>query len=154
MVAPAHAEALVDLFVRNAVPSVTAGFDPFALDAAEARRIALAPGRDLFFVAAEGEELVGFSMLRGFEEGYEVPSFGIFVDHRQQGRGVGRSLTEWTIERAREHGCPAVRLSVYASNARARAMYDALGFVERERHELERDGHADEKIVMMLWFAG
>ncbi len=150
---PDHADALAALFERNAVTSVPATFDPFALDVEQAHQIALKPGRDLYFAALAGEELVGFSMLRGFEEGYAVPSFGIFVDEAHQGRGLGRRLTEWTVDRARERGCPAVRLSVYTSNPTAHALYESLGFAERERSKLLRDGRTDEKIVMSLELA-
>lgn len=151
---PDYADALRTLFERNATTSVPATFDPFPLDAERARQIALEPGKDLYFAAVAGEELVGFSMLRGFEEGYAVPSFGIFVDEAHHGHGLGRRLTEWTVDRARERGCPAVRLSVYASNPAAHALYESLGFVERERTQLLRDGRPDEKLVMSLELAG
>jgi ribosomal-protein-alanine N-acetyltransferase len=152
-VAPGHAGALAALFERNSVPAVAETFDPFPLTGAEARRIACEPRRDCYYVAARGQDLLGLSMLRGFDEGYEVPSFGIFVDHASQGAGVGRALTAWTIERARLQGCSAVRLSVYADNSAARGIYDSLGFREQERQLVERGGRQVEKIVMRLEFA-
>ena len=145
-----HAEALVALFERNSIPVITETFDPFPLTEAQARRIACEPRRDGYYLAARGQDLLGLSMLRGFDEGYEVPSFGIFVDHASHGRGVGRQLTTWTIERARLQGCPAMRLSVYADNAAARGIYDSLGFRERERRLVARAGRQVEKIVMRL----
>ena len=149
-----HADALVALFERNTVPAVAVMFDPFPLTAARARRIALQPGRDCYYMATRGEGLLGFSMLRGFEEGYEIPSFGIFVDHESHGQGVGRRLTAWTIEQARRRGCPAVRLTVYADNAAARGLYASLGFREHERQPVERQGQPVEKIVMLLELSG
>jgi ribosomal-protein-alanine N-acetyltransferase len=149
----AHLDGLVALFERNAIPAVTALFDPFPLNAAEARRIALEPRQDAFYLAASGELLLGFSMLRGFDEGYEIPSFGIFVDHESHGQGIGRELTAWTIEQARQRGCPAVRLTVYAGNSAARQLYESLGFLEQERHlSHQNKARPDEKIVMRLDF--
>jgi ribosomal protein S18 acetylase RimI-like enzyme len=142
----AHASALEALFVANDVKEVTASFDPFPLSRERARTIAMQPRRDSYYALVEGSELLGMSMLRGADDGYEVPSFGIFVDRRHQGRGLGRLLTELTLEQARRQGAPAVRLSVYADNVAARRLYESLGFAEAERDAGE--GHA--KIVMKL----
>jgi ribosomal protein S18 acetylase RimI-like enzyme len=152
LVGPNDADALAALFARNSVPTVTGSFDPFPLTAEKGREIALNRGKDAFYVALDADDLVGFSMLRGFDAGYAIPSFGIFVDHMHQGYGVGRQLTAFTIAQARSRGCPAVRLSVYASNAAALALYASLGFSEseRERETVERRGRSDEKIVMLL----
>jgi ribosomal-protein-alanine N-acetyltransferase len=145
-----HAGLLTELFERNARPEVTSSFDPFPLDRKEARRIALESHRDGYYVAARADSLVGFSMLRGFDEGYEIPSFGIFVDHDAHGQGVGRALTAWTIEAARRRGCPSVRLSAYANSAVALGLYASMGFVERERLVINRAAGPEEKIVMCL----
>jgi ribosomal protein S18 acetylase RimI-like enzyme len=143
-----HVEELRMLFSDNCVPAVTAAFDPFELTAEAARRIALEPRRDEYFVARGPDGLVAMSMLRGFDEGFEVPSFGVFVDHRHHGEGIGRRLTTWTVEEARRRGHPAVRLSVYASNVGALGLYRSLGFEERERNPVARAGGKDEKILM------
>lgn len=149
-VTPDHLEQLADLFERNRTPAVTTGFDPFPLTGQEARRIALEPRRDEYYVAARAGSVVGLSMLRGFDEGYEIPSFGIFVDREAQGEGVGRTLTVWTVVAARRRGCPSVRLSVYASNSVAHHLYTSLGFIEQERIAVDRVAGQDEKIVMWL----
>ncbi len=147
-------DSLSALFERNRIASVTELFDPFPLDAGRARWIALEPQRDAFYLALRNERPVGFSMLRGFDEGYATPSFGIFIDHESHGEGVGRALTAWTVEEARRRGCPAVRLTVYAANLPARRLYESLGFVEQERQPVERMGQREEKIVMRLDFDG
>jgi [ribosomal protein S18]-alanine N-acetyltransferase len=153
-IGPEHVEELSALFERNRGPEITDMFDPFPLDGAQARKLALDDGEDAFFLARSGEIPVGFSMLRGFDEGYAIPSFGIFVDRGRHGRGVGRKLTEWTVEQARRRGCPAVRLTVYAANVAACRLYESLGFVEQERQGVDRRGQSDEKIVMLLDFGG
>ena len=153
-VGPADADALAGLFTRNSVPAVADGFDPFPLTADEGRRIALDTGKDDFYLALDVAGPAGFSMLRGFDAGYAIPSFGIFVDREHQGQGIGRRLTVWTVEQARRRGCGAVRLSVYASNATALALYVSLGFREHEREAVERRGRSDEKIVMLLELGG
>lgn len=147
---PAHADALVDLFVRNSVFAITENFDPFPLSSSEARRIADEPGGDAYYVAQSNGRVVAFSMLRGFDQGYEVPSFGIFVDQEYHGLGIGRQLTMWTIEQARLRGCPAIRLSVYSANTAAETLYRSIGFSEQAREPIGRAGRTEEKIVMTL----
>jgi|SRR3954447_8220742 ribosomal-protein-alanine N-acetyltransferase len=150
---PDDLAALTKLFEENAVPEVTSSFDPFPLTKGTAEDL-LRPGRaDQFYGAFDDGRLVAFSMLRGWDEGYEIPSFGIFVDAGSHGHGVGARLTEWTIEQARLADAPSVRLSVYASNERAIHIYSRLGFEVESRTRVERDGQLDEKLVMNRSFA-
>lgn len=149
-VTAAHAGALEVLFMSNSTPEVMAGFDPFPLTAARAREIAMKPRRDGYYVLAYGRRLLGLSMLRGADEGYKIPSFGVFIDHTSHRKGLGRMLTTRTLDEARSQGAQAVRLSVYESNLPARKLYESLGFVELERQVVDLDGETAEKIVMML----
>jgi GNAT superfamily N-acetyltransferase len=150
LITSAHAEMLASLFSRNATPAVEDTFDPFPLTAEQARKIAWQAGKDLYYVLGRGDQALAFSMLRGFDDGYEVPSFGIFVDHQHQHEGLGRSLTSWTVEQAWQLGCPAVRLSLYADNIAAKRLYDSLGFRELQRTQVIHNGSSTEKIVMRL----
>jgi glycosyltransferase involved in cell wall biosynthesis/ribosomal protein S18 acetylase RimI-like enzyme len=140
--------AVAGLFETNDVPDVTSTFDPFPMTRASAEQLMLQPRRDRFFGAFCDGTLVAFSMLRGWDDGFEIPSFGIFVDASSQGRGVGAQLTDWTIEQARLAGARKIRLSVYGSNDRAIRIYDRLGFMVESRTPIDRNGVPDERIVM------
>ena len=64
-------------------------------------------------------------------------------------QGVGRALMQAGIERARQVGASSVWLEVRVSNAPARAMYEALGFVNRgQRRAYYADG--EDALVMSL----
>lgn len=141
--------ALTQFFVENNRPEITTHFHPFPLTSTSALRIATAPGLDRHYVALLNGQIVGFCMLRGWEEGYEVPSFGVMIDYRRQGLGLGRQMTAAMIEQARGLGCPAVRLTVYASNERAVRLYESLGFGELRREPVTIAGRMDEKIMML-----
>jgi glycosyltransferase involved in cell wall biosynthesis/ribosomal protein S18 acetylase RimI-like enzyme len=147
--AAGDARALARFFVRNDVPEVTAGFDPFPLTAESADAIAAATGADRFYGAFLGPRVVGMAMLRGWDEGYDVPSFGVVVDRDFHGEGIGSRLTDAAIAEARRLGCPRVRLSVYGSNRVAHELYERRGFVESERRPVSKDGREDERIVMV-----
>jgi ribosomal protein S18 acetylase RimI-like enzyme len=148
-IGPSHAEGLVRLFERNVDAERAGLFNPFPLNAGTAQEIACGKRRDLYFGLASGEELIGMTMLRGWDEGYEIPSFGILIDREHQGRGLGRTMTEATLEQARRAGCRTVRLSVYASNAVAHRMYKRVGFSEIERQPVRVANRDDERIVMV-----
>ena len=139
---------LVRFFENNNTPDVTRHFSPFPLTSETAQRIARTPGRDRYFVGLVRGEIVALAMLRGWDEGFDIPSFGICVDRAHQGVGIGRAMTEYSIEAARASGCGAVRLSVYATNRRAIRLYESLGFRETERTAIRVQGSSDLKVVM------
>jgi GNAT superfamily N-acetyltransferase len=135
------------LFSENNLPVVTNTFLPFPLTHITAKWIACEPHPDRYYICILNDKVVGFSMLRGWEEGYSIPSFGMFIDHRFQGRGIGKVLMNLTIEEARKLGCLQMRLSVYANNLSARKIYHYAGFIETERSKIEND--LDYKIIMI-----
>ena len=72
--------------------------------------------------------MIGYGMLRGWDEGYEIPSLGIAIDPAQQGRGYGQRLMEFLHATARQHGAKRVRLRVHPDNHRAVELYRSLGY--------------------------
>jgi perosamine synthetase len=146
---PTDEDALAWLFERNDTPETRRRFDPFPLTRETARDLCSHGGRDGYYVAEQDGRIVGLSMLRGLDEGWEVPSFGIMVDREWHGRGVGGRLTDYTIDRARADGAPKVRLSVYASNEVAAAMYVRRGFVEQSREVVHRESGQMTRVVMV-----
>jgi len=149
-VAAADESELAAFFSDNNCPEITDYFTPFALNAETAEKITTTTHLDRYYLGMLGETIIGFMMLRGWDEGYEIPSFGVFVDHRHQGKSFGRKLTDFAISEAMRLRCPAIRLSVYASNDRAVRLYASLGFRENGRVTVVRNGKADEKIEMLM----
>ena len=145
---PTDLAELARFFRGNNRPAVTGQFHPFPLTDERAEFITCAPHRDEYYAAFSREErIVGMAMLRGWDEGFEIPSLGVVVDIARQGRGIGRRLCDWAIGRAREKGCRRIRLTVQAGNAPALKLYRSLGF-----REASRDPAADpggERLVMM-----
>lgn len=146
-------DALRLFFLRNDQPAVKRYFHPFPLDSDSAIRIACTDHLDLYCVAINHEGVIGLSMLRGWDEGFDVPSFGVLVDFEHYGCGLGRRMTEQAISEAEKRGCRSLRLSVYDSNKRAVRLYESLGFVEIRREPVLVKSESDQKIIMVRDFA-
>ena len=101
---------------------------PFTTD--EARRIAERRGiqDDLYFGAFLDGRLIGYGMLRGWDEGYAIPSFGVAVGTNYRGLGVGRLLLRCAIAMARKRGAQTMILKVHPENSSAKHLYESEGF--------------------------
>ena len=98
-IGPGDVDGLGRFFVRNNVPEVVGQFDPFPLTEETASESPQANPGPVLRRLPWGQ-IIAFSMLRGWDEGYDVPSFGITVDVDFQG-GLGTRMTAWTLEQAR-----------------------------------------------------
>src|SRR4029077_9854772 len=79
-------------------------FRPHPMTADEARRIAHYPGRDVYLVHEVDGQAVAYGFLRGWDEGYDVPSLGVAVRDGHQGQGHGRSMMLALHARAKAGG--------------------------------------------------
>jgi len=99
---------------------------PFTRD--EAGRIANQAGRDTYALLVEDGRAVACGLLRGWDEGYTVPSLGIAVRTSAQGRGLGRLMMAHLHAEAGRRGATMVRLRVHPDNVKARRLYESLGY--------------------------
>jgi len=135
---PDDADALAGLLAR--IDSTY--FQPHPMTDDEAQRISRLSGRDIYLIGTVGNEAVAYGMLRGWDEGFKVPSLGIGVRRDSEHRGFGRAMMQALHSAARERGSSRVRLRVSPANVRAADLYRALGYREVG---VERD-----EIVMIL----
>jgi len=89
--------------------------------------------KDIYAVlrAADGAR-VGFYMLRGWDDGYDRPSFGIYVASAYRGRGIAKLALSHAETQCRAAGAASVMLKVDAQNKAARTIYEAAGFYDVE----------------------
>jgi len=79
---------------------------------------------------------------------------GIGIMPLERGGGLGRRLMQAAIDAARAQGMERIELEVFASNARAIALYESLGFVREglRRRSRKLDGRYDDDVMMALLF--
>jgi RimJ/RimL family protein N-acetyltransferase len=95
---------------------------------AEAAQRFLKHPTDVHVLGRADGQVVAFGMLRGWDEGYEVPSLGIAVRRDVEGRGYGRAMMTALERLARDRGSRKIRLRVHPANARARRLYESCGY--------------------------
>lgn len=127
---PHDAEALGELFAELREDPNSIHFHPHPFTPEHAGRIAVRTGikEDQYFGAFLHGVLIGYGMLRGWDEGYVVPSFGVAVRIGNRGSGVGRRLLRHAISVARGRRAPRVMLKVHPANADAKHLYETEGF--------------------------
>jgi ribosomal protein S18 acetylase RimI-like enzyme len=104
-------------------------FHPHPFDRTTAEKRGHYKGHDLYFVQTIGEEICGYGMLRGWDEGYSIPSLGIIVHPEYRGKGVGKNFLLFLHEQAKEKGAEKIRLKVYPENSLAIRLYEKFGYV-------------------------
>jgi ribosomal protein S18 acetylase RimI-like enzyme len=117
----------------------------------------LAPAADrAVFGAFDGTTLVALAGLvreAQAKRAHIATVFGVYVAPQARGRGVGRGMMQFTIERARAlPGLRQLRLAVNADNTAALNLYTSLGFVSfgRERDAVAVDGRFHDELHMAL----
>jgi [ribosomal protein S18]-alanine N-acetyltransferase len=128
LLSPRWAKPLAEFFAALASEGADRQFHPHPLTSEEAERRCQYSGKDLYYVAVEQQRVLGYGMLRGWDEGYETPSLGIAIHPQARGRGLGRALMQFLHHVARRRGASRVRLKVYSENQKAIALYESLGY--------------------------
>ena len=85
-------------------------------------------------VACRGERVVGVLQLTyipslTYQGGWRALIEGVRVDSGERSQGLGKTLFEWAIARARERGCHMVQLTTDKARPDAKRFYEGLGFV-------------------------
>ena len=126
---PEHATSLARFFGRVKQSDTDYFFHPHPLTAEEATARANYSGRDFYCVMLQDNEVAGYGMLRGWDEGYEIPSLGIAIDPSVRGRGYSRTLMSFLHDTAKKRGAAKVRLKVGSRNRAALELYRSLGYI-------------------------
>jgi len=103
-------------------------FSPHPMDADSIRKIAALDGRDLYYLLIEQGKILGYGMLRGWDEGYQTPSLGLAIHPSARGQGLGRILMDILHFLAARSGAEKVRLRVLAKNYKALGLYKSLDY--------------------------
>jgi RimJ/RimL family protein N-acetyltransferase len=103
-------------------------FDAYGRDPRRLARDIGAARRDRYWGLELEGGLAGFFMVRGLDEGFARPAFGVYVGQPHACRGLARFALDHALAWCRGEGIARVMLKVHRANERAYALYRAAGF--------------------------
>jgi [ribosomal protein S18]-alanine N-acetyltransferase len=121
-------EPLLTFFTALRKADETDNFYPHPFTDEAVKNIIQSHNNDLYYVLGEGKTVLGYGMLRGWDEGYEIPSLGIAIHPAARNLGLGRAFMHFLHGAARRRGATKVRLRVKSQNTRAVKLYESLGY--------------------------
>jgi ribosomal-protein-alanine N-acetyltransferase len=125
---PELVEAVTEFFSSINTPETTRLFSPHEFTENEAHRVCSYQGKDEYYFLISGKQILGYGMLRGWDEGYSDPSLGISVHPAYKGRGLGALLMQHLVNAARTREAEKIILKVKPENESAIYLYKKFGF--------------------------
>jgi [ribosomal protein S18]-alanine N-acetyltransferase len=104
-------------------------FQPHSFDIATLENLCLPTIANLHYVLGDAETVFGYGLLRGWDEGFTVPSLGVAIDRRYRRQGLGGLFMYFLHAAARCRGATQVRLRVSRTNAHAHSLYLSMGYI-------------------------
>jgi ribosomal protein S18 acetylase RimI-like enzyme len=103
----------------------------------ERARELIASGTIVVLLAGDGPDgLAQFRFLRSvWSEGLDLYLEELYVVPARRGEGIGRTLLEATMTVGREGGAARIDLNTAETDTAARALYESVGFTNREGGE-------------------
>lgn len=104
-------------------------FTPFAYDYHTVQRQLRDAKQDIFGGAFVDSRLAALWLLRGWDQGYDVPTFGIMVDANWTGKGIAAACMQAAIATARLRGAKRIMSKVHTANPAPLRLNEQMGFV-------------------------
>lgn len=136
-------KALKELFSEITQARDDEYFHPHPFNAEEAHKRCIYTGKDLYYVLLARKKVLGYGMLRGWDEGYEVPSLGVLIRASARGAGLAEMFVHFLHTAARRCGARKVILKVYRENHAAKRLYEKIGYTFKESGDAQLHGSID-----------
>jgi ribosomal-protein-alanine N-acetyltransferase len=140
---PSLKSELAEFFRAFASSEGSHWFHPHPFTPEEANERCIYEGKDLYYVALGGGEVLAYAMLRGWDQGFAIPSLGIAVHPTVRGIGLGKAFMLFLHTAARLRGAKQIRLKVYPQNIVAVKLYEILGYRFGEKLDDQLVGYLD-----------
>ena len=125
---PEHAQLLSSILLQQP-PEYMQYFTPFSFDAETLRTILSKRRNDRYWGVFVGDAIAGFFMLRGFDAGFAIPSYGVWISSLYHGQGLVKLTLLYAEIFCKINGIASIMLKVAPGNHIAKKIYDTSGFV-------------------------
>lgn len=126
-------DELINLWIDINKSGSSEFFHPHKFNVSKAYNVCVHPGDDIYLGGWLDDELVCYGMLRGWNEGYEIPSLGIYISSKHRGLGLSTWFMKELHEYAKAKGAKKIRLTVAKDNEIAIKLYQKLGYILEEK---------------------
>jgi RimJ/RimL family protein N-acetyltransferase len=137
-----NAEELTEL-LQSSDQEYTKYFIPFKYDLTTISNILKNIIKDEFYGIYFNDVLIGFYMLRGFDAGYEIPSYGVWISKDYSSKGISKFTLQHAISVCKLNNINKIMLKVHPDNLTAKKIYEDFGFVNEG---------IDNKIGHLIYF--
>lgn len=103
-------------------------FHPHPFTDEALNRVIQYTGRDIYYILVEENIVLGYGLLRGWDQGYKIPSLGIAIHPSARNAGLGTMFMHFLHAAARRNGATQVRLRVRSDNIKATELYKKIGY--------------------------
>lgn len=123
-----NAEELTDL-LQSSDEEYTKYFIPFKYDLPTISNILKNKNKDQYYGIYFNSVLIGFYMLRGFDAGYDIPSYGVWISKEYSSKGISKFTLQHAISICKLNNIKRIMLKVHPDNLTAKKIYEDFGFV-------------------------
>ncbi len=124
---PADAGELTALLISSR-KEYSEHFIPFPFEFDVIKKILTEKILDRYFGLRVDGKLAGFYMLRGFDNGYQIPSYGVWIAEEFSGRGLSKLTLQHAVAFCKLNGIKKLMLKVAPDNLTAKSIYENFGF--------------------------
>lgn len=99
--------------------------------------------KDMYYGIYINSKLAGFYMLRGWDAGYDVPSYGVWIAKEFSSKGLSKLTLHHALSVCRINNIKKLMLKVHPDNLVAKKLYEDFGFIYQK---------VDEKIGHLIYY--
>jgi RimJ/RimL family protein N-acetyltransferase len=103
-------------------------FTPFDFSESTIQKILTNKKLDKYFGLFVSQELAGFYMLRGFDEGFQVPSYGVWISSEYKNKSLSTLTLYHAFSFCKLNSIKSLMLKVHPDNVIAKNLYEKMGF--------------------------
>jgi RimJ/RimL family protein N-acetyltransferase len=129
--------------LQNSRKDYSKHFIPFEFNVSTIKSLLSKTINDKYFAIRVNTELAGFFMLRGFDAGYRIPSYGVWIDEKYSGIGLSTLTLQYSISFCKLNGIKKIMLKVAKENLAAKHIYEKFDF---------KQGGLDPKIGHLIYY--
>ena len=116
----------------NRVPvSYNQFFSPFDFNLEVIEKILDNAIQDSYYGIKIGNDFAGFYMIRGLDEGFTIPSYGVWISPSFSGLGLASFTINHAFFICRLNKISSLMLKVHPENLKAKKIYEDNGFTQR-----------------------